>query len=85
MNTTKTSTSLFRLAAAAFVVGAVGASSTAMAADAKAPKADAKVATVQTAAKASKVDAKSLRKKTELPRKWRWKKYAKNFDSMFRK
>ena len=83
MNTSKTSTSLFRIAAAATLIGAFTLStSTAAAADAKAPRANAKVVATKAA---DKVDAKALRRKAKLPRKWVWKKYAKNFDAMYRK
>ena len=82
MTTTKTSCPFFRFSAAAIVMGMVAMSSAAFAADSKAPAADVKVAPVNAQAK---VAARAPRKKAELPRAWRWKKYTKNFDSMFRK
>lgn len=78
MNTSKTSTSLFRIAAAATLIGAFTLSTgTATAAETKAPRAKADVVTAKAT---NKVDAKALRRKAKLPRKWVWKKYAKNFD-----
>ena len=82
MNTLKTSTALIRFTAACAMVCAVGVSAPVLAADAKAPVTDAKTKTVT---KTAKAESKALRRKTKLPRKWVWKKYAKNFDSMFRK
>ena len=82
MNTTKNSTLFVRFAAATVMVGAIAASPVAQAADAKAPAPGAKIMTIKAS---DKTEAKAVRSKAKLPRKWVWKKYAKNFDSMFRK
>ena len=82
MNTTKTSTRFARFAAAAVMMAALGASNTAQATDAKEPAADAKPVAVKAS---QKVEARAVRSTPKLPRKWVWKKYAKNFDSMYRK
>ena len=80
MNTSKTSAS-FRIAAAAVMVGTFGFATAAHAADAKSTV-DAKIVNAKAQ---DNVDAKAPQQKAKLPRKWVWKKYTKNFDSMFRK
>ena len=75
MKTNKAIRSLF---AACTLITAVCVASPAMAKNTKARKSPARVSKV--AAK-TKVRAK----RSKLPRKWVWKRYAKNFDSMFRK
>ncbi len=80
MNTSKTSTSIFSLSAALLMVAALA--SPALATNEAQTAVDAKAAVTKTT---ETVEAKALRKKAKLPRKWVWKKYAKRFDSMYRK
>ncbi len=71
------------IAAAVLVVGSL---SVATPASAKESKTQSAVATRTTTTKtADKIDAKALRQRPKLPRKWVWRKYAKRFDSMYRR
>lgn len=81
MNTFSLMTSLNRLAVSALVFAALGA---APALANTAAKSDSNVKPVAVKA-SSKSVTKRKRTRVKLPREWVWKKYAKNFDSMFRR
>ena len=74
--------SLNRLAATAIVFGALGTAAPAFANTASKADTKAKPVVVKTSAKSV---TKTKRARPKLPREWVWKKYAKNFDSMFRR
>ncbi len=84
MKTAKTFSSLTFVAAAAVTVctlGVVGTAS-ASATNKERPTTSKRVMTKRTT---DKVDVQALRRRPKLPREWVWKKYARTFDSMYRR